>query len=97
MIVNTATPGLCKSDLARNVPTTPDFEAKLALARTSEEGSRQLIWASVGPENPTDEDAKKLHGQYIHNTEVAPPSEWVRSEEGKEVQEKIWVSGNIGR
>ncbi|KAK7689994.1 hypothetical protein QCA50_006636 [Cerrena zonata] len=90
IIVNTVTPGLCRSDLARNLPPNPRLEAQLPLARSSEEGSRQLIWAAIGPENATAEEAKKLHGQYVHNTEIKQPSEWTISDEGKVVQEKVW-------
>lgn len=93
IIVNTVTPGLCRSDIARNISFNPHIEAQLPFARSSEEGSRQLIWAAVGPENATVEEVKKLHGQYVHNTAIEQPSEWTRSEEGKVVQEKVWVSG----
>lgn len=92
VVVDTVTPGLCRSELSRDIPPNPEFEAKLALARTSEEGSRQIIWAAIGPENATEEEVKKLHGGYVHNTEAVQTSEWTRSEEGKVVQDKVWVS-----
>ena len=61
-------------------------------ARSAEEGSRQYVWAAVGPEGASDEEVKKLHGQYIADTEVQKVSEWARSEEGGVVQGKVWVS-----
>lgn len=92
IIVDTVTPGLCRSDLARNTATNAQFDAQLAAARSSEEGSRQLIWAAVGPESATREEMKKLHGQYVHNTKIEQVSEWVRTEEGGLVQERVFVS-----
>ncbi|CAL1707350.1 unnamed protein product [Somion occarium] len=90
VVVNCVTPGLCRSDLARQVDS-PQLKAQLANARSSEEGSRQLIWASVGPESATEDHVKNLHGTYIVNTQVTDPSQWVRSEEGQRVQEKVWA------
>ncbi|KAK7690012.1 hypothetical protein QCA50_006654 [Cerrena zonata] len=90
IIVDAVTPGLCRSDLARNTITDAQFDAQLAAARSSEEGSRQLIWAAVGPENATREEMKKLHGQYVHNTKIEQVSEWVTSEEGGLVQERVF-------
>lgn len=92
VIVDTVTPGLCRSELTRNISLNPELEANLATARSAEQGSRQLIWAALGPENATEQEARKLHGQYVHNTQIEQTSEWSRSEEGKVVQEKVWVS-----
>ncbi|THH32602.1 hypothetical protein EUX98_g1572 [Antrodiella citrinella] len=52
--------------------TRGQFEEDLKTARTTEEGSRQLIIAALGPRDVTD------------------TSEWSRSSEAYEVQERIW-------
>ena len=61
-----------------------------AFARTSEEGSRQLIWACVGGKDNLDE----LRGAYISGLQVQEPSDYVISEEGQHAQAKLWV-GNF--
>lgn len=61
-------------------------------AKTSEEGSRSVIYAALGPQGATRDDLKKLHGGYISEAQLEPPSEWVRSEDGKRAQEEAWVS-----
>ena len=60
-----------------------------ALARTSEEGSRQVVWAAVGEADPPD----TLRGAYISLARVSEPSDYVLSEEGRKAQDKLWVSG----
>ena len=58
------------------------------LARTSEQGSRQLVWASVGQKDNIDE----LRGAYISGLHVEEPSDYVISEDGKHAQNKLWVN-----
>jgi len=58
-----------------------------ALARTSEEGSRQLIWAAVGGEDQLDE----MRGAYISIAQISEVSDFVISEDGKVYQDKLWV------
>ena len=54
----------------------------LFLARSAEVGSRTIVAAAEkGPES---------HGRYMSESEVVEPSEWVRSEEGRRVQERVW-------
>ena len=56
-------------------------------AYTSEEGSRQLIWAAiegVGKE-------KELQDAFITRSEITEPSDYVLGEEGRRVQEQLWV------
>lgn len=70
VIINTLNPGLCSTDLIRNVGTT--FTGWLTkifvkimrafLARTAEEGSRTLLHAaSAGPES---------HGKYLSDCAI---------------------------
>jgi len=90
LVVNAVDPGFCDSGLRRYVDVG-QFDEDLKKARTSEEGSRQLIFASVGP-NPKELDSglDVFKGAYIASNEVEPPSSWVRTEEGSEVQGKVW-------
>ena len=58
------------------------------LARTSEQGSRQLIWACIGGKDSIDQ----LRGAYISSMQIQEPSDVVVSEEGKRAQTKLWVN-----
>lgn len=58
------------------------------LARPTEEGGRQLVYAAVGsPKNPED-----LKGAYINLHRVDEPSDFVVGAEGKKREDKLWVS-----
>lgn len=61
------------------------------LARTTEEGSRQIVWAAVANEDKKDE----LQGAYITLSEISEPSNFVISEEGKHAQDRLWVSFDL--
>ena len=61
---------------------------EILLARTSEQGSRQLIWACVGGKDNVDE----LRGAYVSLMKIQEPSDFVVSEEGKLAQTKLWVN-----
>ncbi|PHH59773.1 hypothetical protein CDD81_2577 [Ophiocordyceps australis] len=97
--INCFNPGFVQTRLGR------EFGWNLYLwgvvfARSARVGSRTLVAAAgAGAES---------HGKYMSEGEVAEPSEWVRSEEGKRVQRRVWeevvervegivpgVSGNI--
>jgi len=58
-----------------------------ALARTSEQGSRQLVWAAVGGEDQLDQ----MRGAYISLARISEASDFVISEEGQAFQGKLWV------
>ena len=58
-----------------------------ALARTTEEGSRQLVWAAVGGENQLDQ----MRGAYISIARISEASDFAISQEGKHYQDKLWV------
>ncbi|KAL4250016.1 hypothetical protein ABKN59_005941 [Abortiporus biennis] len=92
LIIDAPCPGLCISDLRRHIDETPYAEA-LKLARTAEEGSRQLIYAALAP--TTQDESKGIHlddfrGAFLSQTSIAEPSEWVLTEEAKKVQEGLW-------
>lgn len=85
VVVNALTPGFCRTDLYRHTPFPLNllfWVATLVLGRTSEMGSRNLVKAAAFGE--------ESHGQYIGNCKLAPVSSFVRSEEGGEVQKKVF-------
>lgn len=67
----------------------------IALGRTAEQGARQLIWASLGPDGKDGEHTSFLHGAYVATLEVREPSDFVISKEGYDVQERLWVSEHL--
>ena len=90
IIVNTVNPGFCHSALRRNVKgliALPLRLWELIMARSTEKGSRQLIWACIGGKDNIDE----LRGAYISSMHVQESSDFVVSEEGKLAQTKLWV------
>lgn len=83
VVVNMLNPGLCHSQLAREAGIRLAL-MKMVMARTTEVGSRTLVaGAAAGEES---------HGAYMTDGKVdnSALSDFVRSEEGKEVQEKVW-------
>jgi NAD(P)-dependent dehydrogenase (short-subunit alcohol dehydrogenase family) len=89
VVVNSVNPGYCYSSLRRRLTGLQAFIDSLmekALARTSEQGSRELVWAAVGGAEKQDE----LRGAYISLSKVDEPSDYVISKEGKAAQEKLW-------
>lgn len=91
LIVNTANPGFCATTLRRSF-TFPlnilDWILVKLLANTSEVGSRQLVYAAIGGT----EDEAKIRGAFISTSEIREVSDFVLSEEGAKVQDRIWVS-----
>jgi retinol dehydrogenase-12 len=64
---------------------------KLLLARTAEQGSRQLIWACIGGKDNIDQ----LHGAYISSMHIQEPSDFVVSEDGRRAQSILWVNSHL--
>ncbi|GFF73507.1 hypothetical protein CNMCM6069_008456 [Aspergillus lentulus] len=82
-VVNMVNPGLCHSQLGREAGIRLAL-MKMVMARTTEVGSRTLVaGAAAGEES---------HGAYMTDGKVdnSALSDFVRSEEGKKVQEKVW-------
>jgi retinol dehydrogenase-12 len=93
VIVNAVNPGFCHSALRRNITglvALPMRLWELVLARSTEQGGRQLIWACIGGKDNIDQ----LRGAYISSMKVQEPSDSVVSEEGKLAQTKLWVNSN---
>ncbi|KAG7439188.1 NAD(P)-binding protein [Guyanagaster necrorhizus] len=97
--VNSVNPGFCFSGLRTGIRAE---EAKAMrkeeeeLCFTTEEGSRQLVYGAVG----SLDDEEKLRGKFIQMSEVVEESDFVISEDGKIVQDKVWeemldILGNI--
>ncbi len=86
VIVNTLTPGACRSDFFREeqnfLARTTMAIAKRLLARTAEVGSRTLVAAASGGEETA--------GKYMADSVVSYESPFVLSEEGERVGEKVW-------
>ncbi|OLN96435.1 Retinol dehydrogenase 11 [Colletotrichum chlorophyti] len=80
--VNCVNPGLCHSELVRDLDTWGFWLMKLLLARTTEYGSRTLFHAAT--------QGAETHGQYMSDCGIAKPSAFVRSAEGKAAQDRVW-------
>lgn len=59
------------------------------VARTAEQGSRQLIWAALA--GKTEADLEQMRGAYVSAIAVEEPSDFVISPEGKAFQDRLWV------
>ncbi|KAJ7471693.1 hypothetical protein B0H11DRAFT_1867417 [Mycena galericulata] len=90
VIVDIVAPGFCYSDLRRDMKGTTALMLKFlewAIAFTTEEGSRRLVFAAIGlPDKPD-----TLRGQYIDDCQVQEPSDFVVSKEGQQVEKDVWV------
>ena len=83
--VNAVNPGYCDSELRRNLPPTRTSLINEELALPTEQGSRQLVYAAVAGKE------ENMRGGYVSFSEVVEVSDYVLSEEGDKVQERIWV------
>lgn len=59
---------------------------EITVAWTTEQGSRQLVWAALGG------DPDRLRGGYVSIANVVEPSDYVVGQEGKKLQDRAWVS-----
>lgn len=91
LIVNSVNPGLCYSELAREVPfpfTLLMWMFSKAFAHTAEEGSRQYVYAALVDEK----EEKEVRGGFIWGFEVAEVSDYLLNDEGEAAQARLWVS-----
>jgi len=89
VIVTSVNPGFCCSELRRSFTSLRSAGAwvmEKILARTTEEGSRQLVYAAVGDADEKD----KFRGAYVSASTVSEASDFVIGAEGKVVQDKLW-------
>jgi len=90
VIVNGVNPGYCYSELRRSLTgfrAIFDWLMEKALARTSEEGARQIVYGAVGGA----EDEDSLRGAYISFAAVREAGDVAISAEGQVVQNKLWA------
>ena len=91
LAVNAVNPGFCYSNLRRSrgiLESVINVIMEICLAWTSEQGSRQLVYAAIGERDEEDH----MKGAYVSHAAVVEPSDFVISEEGKAMQDNIWVS-----
>lgn len=83
VILDTVNPGLCHSELVRDVGLLLAV-LKFFLARSTDVGSRTLVAAA--------EAGLESHGKYMTDANVddAALSQFVKSLEGKQAAEKVW-------
>jgi retinol dehydrogenase-12 len=90
VIVTAVNPGFCKSQLMRSLSPVHHILNKIGetlLARTAEEGSRQLVWAAIGGAGREFE----LRGAYVNKADLQEVSDYALSDEGAAVQTRLWV------
>ncbi|KAI5844655.1 putative short-chain dehydrogenase [Morchella snyderi] len=81
VVVNTLNPGLCHSELGRELGLGLKV-IKMLFARPTEKGSRTLVDAACkGP---------RSHGCYLSNCEIETPADWVTSDDGQATQKRFW-------
>jgi hypothetical protein len=67
------------------------------MARTSEEGSRQVVWGALADIDDIDAgvgvgvEGAKREAAYVNMSKVVEPSDFVMGEEGKRRGEKLWA------
>ncbi|KAJ7483178.1 hypothetical protein FB451DRAFT_1338105 [Mycena latifolia] len=89
LIVNAVNPGYCYSDLRRSfsgIRLMFDNLMEWCLAFTTEQGSRQLVWAALGQQD----HPEKLRGEYISGSQVEEVADFVLSSDGAKAQNHIW-------
>ncbi|PON21384.1 short-chain dehydrogenase [Trichoderma gamsii] len=88
VVINVVDPGMCKTNLTRNVSFFDRIKgwlAKAAMGRTAEMGSRTLIHGIAASE--------ESHGKYLTACEIREDHipEWMTDESGKVLQKQIWT------
>ncbi|KAF9737359.1 hypothetical protein PMIN03_010995 [Paraphaeosphaeria minitans] len=82
VVLNCVNPGFCHSALTRDFAPIA-YIGKIAMrARSTEVGSRTLVHAASA--------GRESFGEYLSNCQVAPVGNFVRTSEGKGVQEMVW-------
>lgn len=94
VVACTVNPGYCRSNLFRAVENERYIGWVFALlrnvffARSTEEGSKTLVHATV------DREERSMHGRYLSSCQIAEESDFVFTPEGKAFSSKLWVSVN---
>jgi retinol dehydrogenase-12 len=83
VVVNLINPGWCGTELSRAKPHP--FMEKMCFAAmgwTPEKGSRMYIFALAA--------GRESHGRYLAESQVKIESQYVRSQRGRRIQNKMW-------
>ncbi|KAG6828071.1 hypothetical protein H0H93_015100 [Arthromyces matolae] len=91
VIVNGAHPGFCYSELRREftgIKTIPMFLMERTFAWTSEQGSRQLLYAALGGAGQGKAVEDKFRGAYIAVQQISEASDFVL--ESQNLQDRHW-------
>ncbi|KAJ4299951.1 hypothetical protein N0V90_005199 [Kalmusia sp. IMI 367209] len=83
VIINCTNPGMCHSELSREIDGMQVRVAKFLLARTSEEGSRNLLAGAVS--------GLDTHGAYLDLGKVKRPATVVVGPGGAETQKRLYA------
>ncbi|KAG9226023.1 hypothetical protein CCMSSC00406_0008685 [Pleurotus cornucopiae] len=91
IIVDCVNPGFCYSEIRRGIHgvlrvAMMQLLEKL-LAKTAEEGARQVIWGSIATPR---EGVNSLKGAYVSSARITEPSDFVISEKGKQFSDILW-------
>lgn len=90
LVITAVNPGLCHSSLQRELEKYCLLRMVLAFvkwllrARTSEMGSRNLVYAALAT------NAQDLHGRYMSSCEVVEECDFLLSAEGQAFSERLW-------
>lgn len=82
ILVNCPNPGLCHSSLSRNDAGYSLYIMKLLLARSTEYGARNFVFAALADQTN--------QGEYVTDCSFAEPSDYVISPKGKQTQKTVW-------
>lgn len=63
----------------------------MVLGRTAEQGSRNLLWAALGPDGKEGPHLRYMRGAYVSAAGLAEPGDNVMGKAGYELQERLWV------
>lgn len=81
--INYLSPGFCRSELGRESGFELAVANAVLHARTTEVGSRVLVYAAGG--------GIETHGQYLANDKVTPCGSFLGSSEGIKTQKRVWA------
>ena len=80
VVINSSNPGLCVSELRRDLPDAIQSQMN-EMAWPTEKGARSLVSAAVTDTSP---------GAYFTVNDEAEPSEFVRSQDGQALQKQVF-------
>jgi retinol dehydrogenase-12 len=96
IVVNSVNPGFCYSEIGRNTKGAGlrifMNVMHMLLARSTEMGSRTLVWAALAGLDGSDVNLRDhMRGAYTEDCKIVEPSSFLFSQAGKAVEPRIWV------